>query len=154
MHVKRKKIRIHLAATIYSQRSVARTKLTESFKGTRKPTIPASRLTEAFPVFYLRLIPLALLHPRPRIFAASFLVRRQNTVVSCDGAKKTLTKHPLVLRAPSNKRAMTPPFLRAAPPRLLFHNGVGRAAYDVTRTQRYTYMEIEPEGKAAALEEK
>lgn len=107
---------IYLAATIYSQRSVARTKLTESFKGARKPTIPASRLTEAFPVFYFRLIPLA--HPAfplpiPPIFAASFLARRQNTVVSCDGAKRTLTKHPLVLRAPSNKRAMTPPL----PPR-------------------------------------
>lgn len=132
------------------ERSVARTKLTESFKGARKPTIPASRLTKAFPVFYLRLIPPALLVPQSSL--ASFLARRQNTVVSRDGAKKTLTKHPLVLRAPSNKRAMTPLPPRAASLHPPSYNGVGRAAYDVTRAQRYTYMEIEPEGKAAALE--
>jgi len=47
---------------------------------------------------------------------------------------------------------MTPP--SSAPPLFTRHNGVGRAAYDVTRAQRYTYMEVEPEGKAAALEEK
>lgn len=65
--------KIHLAVTIYSQQSVAKTKLTESFKDARKLAIPASRLTEAFPVFYLRLISLSRPVCHPSSLSSSLL---------------------------------------------------------------------------------
>lgn len=143
--------KIHLAVTIYSQRSVARTKLTESFKDARKLAIPASRLTEAFPVFYLRLISLSrpLSLPLHCLFSRTETKHRrlvwrckENTNKTPSGSSESrLTNEPW--HPPRRHHSPHPP-----------SNGVGSATYDVTRAQRYTYVEIELEGKAVALEEK
>jgi len=141
--------------------SVARTKLTESFKGARKPTISGSfALNRGISRFLSS--PLFPPPPPPRPYlAVPALARRQNTrLVSRDAAKKTLTKYP---------PPVIPPWIPASPgltnedpraptvaPFARRRNGVGSAACDVTRAdRRYTYAEIGARRKAApALEEK
>lgn len=97
--------RFCIAMIRFIPRPVASSESRKPSMGARRDAQSGFALNQSIASDWFQLHPF---HELPVNGATSFLVGRQNTGVSCDSAKKTVTKHPLDFQAPSNKRVLAP----------------------------------------------